>query len=452
MIDRYILPEMAKVWDEGTKIANWMKVEKAVIEALGEVGEIDKDEAADICNCIQSYIEYPFPIVQAARLKEEETKHDLAAFVDVLSEQVEHEVEAGRWIHFGLTSSDVVDTAFSMQIVEAIDLVFDKIMELEDTLLKLAYRHKHDVIMGRTHGMFAEPTTFGLIMLNYYVEFLRHMNRLHSANDIIKVGKLSGAVGTFSHLNPEVEVAALNSLGLKSARISSQILQRDRHAEVFTTLALIGSSIEKLATQIRLWQRTEVSEVRESFAKGQKGSSAMPHKKNPILSENLCGLARLLRGYAQSAMENIALWHERDISHSSVERVIAPDAFALIHFMLDRMDSILVNLDVDTRRMMENMFEHRDAWTSQAAMLELVRLGFMRKDAYEIVQSAAQSAYRSGYGFGVHLQRELQRAELSEEEIVRVIDSTALERHLRNVDQIFERVETYGQTDEYCNS
>jgi len=441
MIERYTLPEMQEVWEETSKIINWAKVERSIIKALAEHGKIDKEYATNVADVLDWDREQKYWIdgfVDKVKDREEETKHDVAAFVDCLSSLVEEWGFDPRWIHFGLTSSDVTDTAFALQMVEALELVHNKLSDFEDVLLKMAYQYKETPIMGRTHGMHAEPTTFGLIILNYYTEFLRHLHRLNEAIDIIKVGKLSGAVGTLSHLTPDIESDALSELGLKTASVSNQIIQRDRHAQVFTTLAMLGASLEKLATQIRHMQRTEVREVNEGFSKGQKGSSAMPHKKNPILSENVCGLARLLRGYAVTAMENIALWHERDISHSSAERVIAPDAFNVIYFMIDRMDKIMSNLEVDEDQMRENMYSYGYIWISQTAMLRLINLGMTRQDAYSIVQPAAMSAQNSGYGFDFHLTREMQRAGFSDEEIKQVID-VSFEDHFKHINDIFER-------------
>lgn len=446
MIERYMLPEMQEVWEETTKILNWVRVERAVVAALGEHEVIDQEDATKITEAINWKRDedstWLCTFLCSVKEREEETKHDVAAFVDCLSEYLEASDIDSRWVHYGLTSSDVTDTAFSMQMVEALDLITDKIADLEDILLKLANKHKDTPIMGRTHGMHAEPTTFGLIMLNYYTEFLRHMDRIHAATHNIKVGKLSGAVGTLSHLTPEIEEHALDSLGLMSAAVSNQVIQRDRHAQIFTTLAIIGGSVEKLALQIRHMQRTEVGEVSEGFSKGQKGSSAMPHKNNPILSENICGLARLLRGYAVSAMENIALWHERDISHSSVERVISPDAFNVLYFMIDRLESIMINLVVDDEQMLKNIFINDDIWGSQTVMLKLIDLGMTRAAAYSVVQPAAMSAKNSGYGFAFHLEREMQNHKFEPDEIKEVLDSVSLEEHLRNVDKIFERTIT----------
>jgi len=435
MIERYVLPQMEEIWKEETKYKCWAMVEKVAIETLVSTNIINNKKGNCLVSAIQSDIDYVLPAMIMAKEKEKETKHDLAAFVDSLIE-IHSDNDESRWIHYGLTSSDVVDTALSLQMVMGLEHINERLLFLENLLLNMAQKYKHTPIMGRTHGMHAEPTTFGLILLNYYEEFKRHHVRLNLSTENIKVGKLSGAVGTMSHLEYNFDKMALSKLGLKPAPTSNQILQRDRHAEVINTLALIGSSLEKLAVQIRHMQRTEIGEVRESFTKGQKGSSAMPHKTNPILSENICGLARVLRGYAQSSMEDVALWGERDISHSSAERIIIPDSFCLIHFMLDRMGRIMENLVVDENKMQKNIDTNNNLWSSQNIMLKLISRGSKRQQAYAWVQrNAIEALSINDKTFILLIKRDKDIATyLTEKEID---NCCSFEQHFKNIDLIF---------------
>ena len=374
MIERYSLKDMADVWSEVNKYRFWIEVEKAHLTALKGCGVVAAEVIDPIVELLRVLVNDEGGIrgiISSTKIKEYTTHHDFAAFVDVLADYVKVAGLESRWVHYGLTSSDVIDTALSLQIRQAQYVVYGSLVGLEDVLYTMAQTYEDTPIMGRTHGQYAEPTTLGLILLNYYMEFLRHQKRLNAAMDVASVGKLSGAVGVSAHLPFECEQLVMADLGLECAPTSNQILQRDRHAEVVGVLAMIGCSIEKLATQIRVMSRSEVGEVAEGFGVGQKGSSAMPHKHNPVLSENLCGLSRVLRGYALTAMEDVALWGERDISHSSAERIILPDAFGLAHFMLVRMNEVLTGLVVNVDRMKANIDDAGDAWKSQAFMLVL---------------------------------------------------------------------------------
>ena len=366
---------------------------------------------------------------------EAKTHHDVAAFVDQVAACLG---EDGRYFHFGLTSSDVLDTALGLRLTEAADLLLADLDELLAVLKDKAYAFKDQAMVGRTHGVHAEPITLGLKFALWYAEFQRQRARLAAARKTIAVGKLSGAVGTFAHLPPEVEAGVCNRLGLKPAAISTQVIQRDRHAEYFLTLALIGASVEKVALEIRHLQRTEVREAEELFAAGQKGSSAMPHKRNPILSENLCGLARVLRGNALAALENVALWHERDISHSSVERLIAPDSTVLLDFMLARLTRLLKNLQVYPENMAANLNLTRGLVFSQTLLLALIDKGLTRDAAYRLVQRPAMQVWQEGGEFAQRVKADAEISQhLTPAEIEAIFD---LNRYFRHVDAIFARV------------
>jgi len=428
MIPRYSREAMARIWTEENKFATWLQVELAAMEAVAELGLIPADVPARTRAQARCDAQRVLEI-------EKKTHHDVAAFVDHVAESLG---EDGRFFHFGLTSSDVLDTAFALRLTEAADLLLAGVDELLSVLKDRAYTFKDLPMVGRTHGVHAEPITFGLKLALFYAEFSRQRERLAHARETIRVGKLSGAVGTFAHLPPEVEAGVCARLGLKPAPISNQIIQRDRHAEFFTTLALIGGSIEKVAVEIRHLQRTEVREAEERFAAGQKGSSAMPHKRNPVLSENLSGLARLLRGYALTALENMALWHERDISHSSVERFIAPDATILLHFMLHRLAGVLKNLQVYPENMQANLNLTRGLIFSQGLLLALIQKGLSRDAAYGLVQGPAMQAWQEGGDFAQLVQMDPEITKhLSDTEIAALFD---LKRHLRYVDTLFARV------------
>jgi adenylosuccinate lyase len=428
MIPRYSRPEMSRIWSDENRFATWLRVEIAVTEVLAERGVVPTEALAAIKERAR---------VDVARVEalENEVQHDVIAFVSAVAESVGPE---GRWLHWGLTSSDVVDTALSLLMRDALDLVLSDLDALMAAVRERAHRHKHAPMIGRTHGVHAEPTTFGLKLALWYAELARHRRRLSRARRTIAVGKLSGAVGTFSHLPPEVEEAVCARLGLAPAPISSQILQRDRHAEVLTTLALLAASLEKFATEIRALQKTEVREVEEPFAEKQKGSSAMPHKRNPVGCEQVSGLARLLRGNALAAIENVPLWHERDISHSSVERVIVPDSFLALDHMLRRFTGIVEGLVVHEDRMRRNLGLTRGLVFSGPILLELTAKGMRREDAYRIVQSHAMEAWKSEGDFRARIcaDREVRSA-LGEDEVAEVF---RLERYLTHVDAIFMRV------------
>ncbi len=428
MIPRYSRPEMARIWSDQSRYAAWLEVELAATEVLAERGVVPREAEAAIRERA---------LFDAARIDEieREVKHDVIAFVSNVAENVGPH---GRWLHYGLTSSDVVDTALSMLMVRATDIIRDGLAQLTSAVRRRAEEHRHTPIMGRTHGVHAEPTTFGLKLALWYAELERHRARLERAREVIRVGKLSGAVGTFSHLPPDVEEAVCARLGLLPAPVSSQVLQRDRHAEVLTTLALIAATLEKMALEIRHLQRTEVGEAEEPFAAGQKGSSAMPHKRNPVGCEQVCGLARVVRANALAAMEDVALWHERDISHSSVERVIVPDSFLALDHMLHRMADIVGGLLVYPERMLRNIESTRGVVFSGRLLLALTARGMRREDAYRVVQSHAMAAWQGGPDFRQRVAADPEvRALMSEQELAEVF---RLESYLTHVDAIFARV------------
>ncbi|MBM4275334.1 MAG: adenylosuccinate lyase [Deltaproteobacteria bacterium] len=428
MIPRYSREEMARIWTEENKFAVWLQVELAALEAMAEHGIIPKEvpqrafkKAACDPECVLAI--------------EKQTHHDVAAFVDHVAACLG---EDGRYFHFGLTSSDVLDTALALRLKEAADLLLEDVDNLLIVLKKQAYEYKDLVMVGRTHGVHAEPITLGLKFALWHAEFQRHKERLAHAREIISVGKISGAVGTFAHLPPEVEASVCAKLGLKPASISTQVIQRDRHAEYFLTLALIAASVEKVALEIRHLQRTEVREAEEAFAKGQKGSSAMPHKRNPVLSENLCGLARFVRGNALTALDNVALWHERDISHSSVERLMAPDCTIALDFMLSRLTRLLLNLQVYPEQMAHNLNLTRGLIFSQSLLLALIKKGLSRDAAYRLVQGPAMRVWEAGGEFAQRVAEDEEiRQYLKPEELTEIFD---LRHYLRHIDTIFHRV------------
>jgi adenylosuccinate lyase len=428
MIARYSRPEMARIWSDENRFGAWLKVEIAATEVLVERGTVPRD-ALDAIKARARF--------DVARIEEieKEVQHDVIAFVSNVAENVGPE---GRWLHFGLTSSDVVDTALAMLMRDATDLIAADLLALADVVREQAFRHKHTVMIGRTHGVHAEPMTFGLKMALWHAELRRHSARVSRARETIAVGKLSGAVGTFSHLPPAVEEAVCARLGLLPAPIASQVLQRDRHAEVMTTLALVAASLEKFATEIRALQKTEVREVEEPFGAGQKGSSAMPHKRNPIGSEQVVGLARLVRANSLAALENVALWHERDISHSSVERVIVPDSFLALDHMLRRFTGIVRGLVVNEARMLRNLESGRGLVFSGQLLLELTAKGMRREDAYRVVQTHAMEAWKQEGDFQARVRADPAiRASMSDAELDEVF---RLDRYLEHVDALFRRV------------
>ncbi len=428
MIPRYTRPEMAAIWEPENRFRIWLEVEIAACEAWNKLGRIP-DDALEV---IRERADFDIARIDEV---EEEVKHDVIAFLTAVGEKIGPQ---SRYVHMGMTSSDVLDTSFGVQLVQAADLILKGIEEARAAVRAKAFEHRGTVMMGRSHGMHAEPMTFGLKMAIWYEELGRALDRMRRARETVAVGKLSGAVGTYSNIPPEVEAHVCASLGLVPARVATQVLQRDRHAEYMTALALTASGIEKFAVEIRHLMRTEVGEVQEAFTKGQKGSSAMPHKKNPILSENLSGLARLIRGYCLAAMENIPLWHERDISHSSVERVIFPDATIVMDFMLHRFSSMVEGLVVDGERMRRNMELSGGATYSQTLLLALVDANMTREEAYAIVQRNAHKALDSGRTFAELVRQDQDVLQVLDPEAINsVFDPAAM---LKQAGTIFDRV------------
>jgi len=428
MIPRYSRPEMTRLWSDENRFATWLEVEIAATEVLVERGVVPREALAAIRERAR------FDVARIEEI-EKEVQHDVIAFVSCVAENVGPE---GRWLHFGLTSSDVVDTALAILMRDACDVVRADLLDLMEAVRERAFRHQHAPMIGRTHGVHAEPMTFGLKLALWHAELQRQLARLDRARANIAYGKLSGAVGTFSHLPPDVEEAVCARLGLLPAPVSSQVLQRDRHAEVMTTLALVAASLEKFATEIRALQKTEVREVEEPFGSGQKGSSAMPHKRNPVGCEQVAGLARLVRTNALAALENVALWHERDISHSSVERVVVPDSFLALDHMLARFTRIVKGMAVDEARMRRNLDLGRGLVFSGQLLLELTAKGMRREDAYRVVQGHAMEAWRSDGDFRQRVLGDPEiRGVLGEAEVEEVF---RLERYLTHVDVIFDRV------------
>jgi adenylosuccinate lyase len=415
VIERYTRPEIGAVWSERRKLEAWLEVELAVVDALAEQGVVPAADA----EAIRARATFS---VEAVRDRERVTDHDVAAFVDVVAASVGEE---GRWVHHGLTSSDVLDTALALQLREAGRLLVDGARELREALARRAREHAGTVCVGRTHGIHAEPTTFGVKLAGFAFEAHRNALRLERAVDGVAVGALSGAVGTYAAAGPEVEAAVLGRLGLGSEDVSTQVVPRDRHAELLSAVALAGAGLERLATELRHLQRTEVREVEEPFRAGaQKGSSAMPHKRNPIVAERITGIARLLRGYAQAGLEDVALWHERDISHSSVERVALPDATILLDYAQALARRVVEGMVVHADRMRANLEATSGALFSQRALLALVEAGRSRDDAYRIVQDAAERAWRDGTPF-----RELLAAAAPGLELDSIFDPAAFVRH-----------------------
>jgi len=396
MIERYARPEMSRLWTDEYRFQKMLQVELLATEALVKEGRVPAKAYAKIRRKAR---------INVARIRaiEREVKHDVIAFVTQVGEGIGPE---SRFLHMGLTSSDVLDTALAVQMVEATDLLLADAAMLRRTLAALARRHARTLMMGRSHGIHGEPITFGIKVAGWYAEMGRDINRLKRARAAVAVGKLSGAMGTFAHLGPEVEIYVCRKLGLKGEPVATQVVPRDRHAEFMCHLAVVAAGIERIATEIRHLQRTEVLEVEEPFSKGQKGSSAMPHKRNPIVCENLCGLARLIRGYAQASLENVALWHERDISHSSVERVALPDATILLDFMFHRMNGVLSGLQVYPENMKRNMARTVEIIASQKILLALVEKGWRRDDAYRQVQGHAMKAWLEGASFRQLVQQD----------------------------------------------
>ena len=430
MIPRYTLPEMASIWEPEHKFKIWLKVEILVCEALAKRGEIPKTALKDIQEKSDFRVERIDEI-------EREVKHDVIAFLTCVAEYVG---DSARYMHLGMTSSDVLDTALAVQLKQASTLILKELKAFQGALKTQALRHKITPTMGRSHGIHAEPLTFGLKVANWYEEVGRNIERVKRARQSISYGQISGVVGTFACIHPEVEEYVCSKLGLKPAPVSTQIIQRDRHAEFFTTLAIVAGTIDKIATEIRHLQRTEVLEVEEFFSSGQKGSSAMPHKRNPVVSEQMCGLARIVRSNAFAALENMPLWHERDISHSSVERVIGPDSTILTHYMLRKMTNMMECLIVYPENMMRNLKKTEGLIFSQSVLLALVDKGITREEAYKLVQKNAMQSWTKGKDFLTLLKKDKKiGALLKKNEIEKIFN---LKAQFKNVDIIFKRIFT----------
>jgi adenylosuccinate lyase len=428
MIKRYTLPEMGALWSEQNKFQKWLDVEIAVCEVHAEMGTIPADAVEEI------KARAAFTPERISEI-EKTTDHDVIAFTTNLAENIG---AAARFVHYGLTSSDVVDTANALLLRDSCEILLGKIDRLSEVLKRRAFEFKHTPQIGRTHGIHAEPTSFGLTWALWYAEIGRNRERLARAKETISYGKISGAVGAFAHLDPEVEERVCQKLGLKPAPVSTQVIQRDRYAEYLTTLAIIASSLEKIALQVRHWQRTEVREAQEKFKAGQKGSSAMPHKRNPILSERICGMARTVRANAIVGLENVALWHERDISHSSAERIVLPDSSSALDYLLAKTVSLLDGLVVYPNRMLENLNLTRGLVFSGQLLLALTQKGVSREDAYVFAQRSAMRVWDEGGEFKDLILNDADiRSRLTPEEIEKVF---SLEHYLRNVDKVFARV------------
>ena len=428
MIRRYTHPDMGRIWSDQRKYETWLQVEIAAVDGMARAGIVPEDAARDIRT------RAAFTIDRIEEI-EQTTQHDVIAFTTAVAE---HVGPSARWLHFGLTSSDVIDTAQALQMREACDLILKDLDALMQAVRARADEHRRTPMIGRTHGVHAEPMTFGLKLALWYAELSRDAARITRAREVVSVGKLSGAVGTFGHLPPAIEADVCRKLGLEPAPVASQVIQRDRHAELLTALAITGSSLEKFALEVRGLQKTEMGEVEEPFGKGQKGSSAMPHKRNPIVSEQIVGLARLLRGNAHAALENNALWHERDISHSSVERVILPDSFIVLDHMLRRFTRVVSGMVVYPERMLENLQRSRGVVFSGTVLLELAKRGVSREQAYEWVQRNAMRAFHDKTDFKSLLLADRDvAAALPPADIEKAFD---LNDQLRHVDHIFARV------------
>jgi len=427
MIERYTLPEMKEIWSEENKFRKWLDIEIYACKALCQKGVIPESALKNIREKANFSVDRILEI-------EEEVHHDVIAFLTCVAEYVG---EDSKYIHLGLTSSDVVDTAQSVRMKEAADQILKRLARLYNVLIEKAIKYRNTAMIGRTHGIHAEPMTFGLKMLLWAAETKRNIERMKKAKEVISVGKISGAVGTYANIDPYVEEFVCKCLGLKPAPISTQVLQRDRHAEYMNTIAVIGCTLEKIATEVRALQRTDIREAEEFFAKGQKGSSAMPHKRNPIITERISGMSRILRGNALAAMENVALWHERDISHSSVERVIIPDSTIAVDYMLYKMIDIISNLLVYPEKMKHNMERTNGLIFSQRVLLALVDKGLTREKAYELVQRNAMECWQTGKSFKDILK--------SDEDVMKIITPEELDDlfkydyYLRHIDEIYSR-------------
>ena len=429
MIPRYDVPELSAVWSDEARLGHWLEIELLAVEAWAELGTIPVADAA-ACRERASFT------VEAVLEREQVTRHDIAAFVDVVAASIGPE---GRWIHFGMTSSDVLDTAFALQLRAAADLLLARLESLLAVVKRQALAHRDTLMMGRSHGIHAEPISFGQKLAVWAFELDRDRERMRRARETVGVGAISGVVGTYAQLDPRVEELVCTRLGLRPAEASTQVIQRDRHAEYLTTLALVASTLDKIATEIRHLARTEVREVQEPFATGQKGSSAMPHKRNPVVCERVSGLARVIRGHAQAALENVALWHERDISHSSAERMIFPDATGLLAFMLQDVTWVLDGLVVFPAQMEAHVWSHGGIAFSQSVLLALVGAGMPRDDAYRIVQRAAAAAWDEDASFREAIEADPEvKARLDDAALAELFDPR---RFLRNLGGVFEKLE-----------
>ena len=445
MVERYAREEMKKLWDLNAKYSAWLEVEKAAVKAWNKLGLIPDEDAKKIIENAK------FDIDRINEI-EKETKHDVIAFLTSVAESLGEE---SRWVHYGMTSSDTIDTAVALQMRDSLKIIIDDVKMVMESIKKRAMEHKYTLMVGRSHGIHGEPITFGLVLSVWYEELKRHLKNLEETLEVISVGKISGAMGNFAHAPIELEELTCEYLGLKPAPISNQVIQRDRYARLASALGLLASTVEKIAVNIRHFQRTEVYEAEEYFSKGQKGSSAMPHKRNPVLSENITGLARVIRSYVVPAMENVALWHERDISHSSVERFWLPDAFITTDFMLHRLNNIISNLVVYPENMMKNLNLTGGLVFSQRVLLELPKRGISREDAYKIVQRNAMKVWEelqkgkapiNEKGESLFLENLLKdedlRKVMKEDEIKNLFDYNY---YTRNVDKIYKRV--YGDSE-----
>lgn len=430
MIARYTLKEMGKIWEDENKYAKWLEIEKAVALSQAELGIIPKKAAEDINE------KAAFNVSKILEI-EEKTNHDVIAFLTNVGSYVG---ESSKYLHYGLTSSDIGDTALSLQIMDAIKIIETKIKKLIGILKEQAFDYKDMVMVGRTHGIHAEPMTFGIKFAVWTFEMKRNLKRLENAREAIRCGKISGAVGTYANTPPRVEELVCKKLGLNNSQASTQILQRDRHAEVISVLAICAGTLEKIALEVRNLQRTDVKEVEEPFTKGQKGSSAMPHKKNPIICERICGMARVLRGNAIVAFENMALWHERDISHSSAERVIFPDSFIILDYLLEKTIFVVGNIKIMPENMKRNLMKYGGIIFSQRVLLELIGKGMLREEAYALVQNAALNAWENEGSFKENLFKEPKVTELLlPEEIEKLFD---VNYHLKYIDTIMDRLKS----------
>src|SRR5208283_5851471 len=433
MIERYTRPAMGAIWSEQNKYQCWLEVELAAADALVELGEVPTAAAADL----RSHAGFTLARIHEI---EREVRHDVIAFTTAVAEQMKAKSvgESSRWLHYGLTSNDVVDTAQALQLKGASRIISDGLAKLLGDLRESAFRYKHTLQIGRTHGIHAEPITFGLKVAIWYDEFRRHQVRFAAAAEEMRVGKISGAVGTFAHIGPEAEEKICTRLGLKAAPVTSQVLSRDLHANYVAVLAGIAGSMDKIALEIRLLQRTEVREAEEPFAPGQKGSSAMPHKRNPVTCEQICGLARIVRSNVQASFENIALWHERDISHSSVERITLPDSTTLVDYMLAKTNWLIYGLRVSPSRMLCNLDLTKGLIFSGQLLLDLAAAGMLREQAYKLVQGHAMRSWEEGSDFQAAIESDPEIRKYMNQEKINA--SFAVPRYLENVDAIFKRV------------